>query len=71
MTTLLPNWTGALSLQAQAVLVMALRGPDGFPKFHKSKDVLRRYRACLLRNAATGLYAGRGRERRRLPLDEL
>jgi hypothetical protein len=51
---LLPDWVSELSLQQQAVLVLALRGPDGFPKLHPVKDVLYRYRACLLKNAKTG-----------------
>lgn len=51
---LLPDWVANLSLQQQAVLVLALRGPDGFPKKHPSKLILYRYRACLLKNAKTG-----------------
>lgn len=51
---LLPDWVAHLSLQQQAVLVLALRGPDGFAKRHPSKLILWRYRACLLKNAKTG-----------------
>ncbi len=48
---ILPEWTAKLTLQQQAVLLLALRGPDGFPKYHPSKPVLYFYRACLLRTA--------------------
>ncbi len=40
---LLADWISDLSLQQQAVLVLALRGPDGFPKQHPSKEVLYHY----------------------------
>jgi len=52
---LLPDWTEALPLQQQAVLVLALRGPDGFPKFYPAcKDILYYYRACVLKAAHFG-----------------
>ena len=51
---LLPDWTENLPLQQQAVLVLALRGPDGFPKYHASKPLLYHYRACLLKAAHVG-----------------
>lgn len=51
---LLPDWVNNLSLQQQAVLVLALRGPDGFPKHHASKPILWFLRACVLRSAHTG-----------------
>jgi hypothetical protein len=51
---LLPDWVSNLPLQQQAVLVLALRGPDGFPKHHASKPILWFLRACVLRAAHTG-----------------
>lgn len=51
---LLADWISGLTLQQQAVLVLALRGPDGFPKHHPSKEVLYRYRACVLKSAHFG-----------------
>lgn len=51
---LLPDWTEALPLQQQAVLVLALRGPDGFPKHHACKKLLYYYRACVLKAAHLG-----------------
>lgn len=51
---LLASWIDELSLQQQAVLVMALRGPDGFHKHHGSKRLLRYYRACIMVSAMRG-----------------
>lgn len=51
---LLADWISNLSLQQQAVLVLALRGPDGFPKYHPSKELLYHYRASVLRAAHIG-----------------
>ncbi|HVX56429.1 MAG TPA: hypothetical protein VHA37_01745 [Candidatus Saccharimonadales bacterium] len=57
---LLPDWTERLTLQQQAVLILALRGPDGFAKRHAVKNVLKFYRACLLRDASSGRLLGMG-----------
>ena len=35
----------------QAVMLSAIRGPDGMPKFHQCKDVIRWYRRCVLISA--------------------
>jgi len=51
---LLPDWTETLTLQQQAVLLLALRGPDGFPKYHACKGLLYFYRACVLKAAHKG-----------------
>lgn len=51
---LLPDWTESLTLQQQAVLVLALRGPDGFPKHHPYKPILYYYRACVIKAAHVG-----------------
>ncbi len=53
---LLPEWTEKLPLQQQAVLVLALRGPDGFPKHHQSKPILYSYRGCLVASASLGRH---------------
>jgi len=51
---LLPEWLHVLPLQQQAVVLLALRGPDGFPKEHGCKPILRFYRACILKAASIG-----------------
>lgn len=51
---ILPEWMDHLPLQQQAVLILALRGPDGFPKHHPSKRLLYHYRAAVLRAAHIG-----------------
>lgn len=52
--SLFPEWVEALPLQQQAVLALAMRGPDGFDKHHASKPVLWFMRACVMRAAHTG-----------------
>lgn len=53
---LLPPWAEELSLMKQAVLIMAIRGPDGFPKQHGCKPILWYYRGCLLAAAHKGRH---------------
>lgn len=51
-------WMFELSMQQQSVLLLAARGPDGIPKFHPTKYVVRYYRASVLKAA----YKGRALE---------
>lgn len=51
---LFPEWMSAIPLQQQAVIVLALRGPDGFPKRHLSKRLLYHYRATVMGAAHLG-----------------
>jgi hypothetical protein len=53
-TALFPAWVRHLTLQQQAVLALALRGPDGFPKFHPSKHILQYLRASIIKAAHLG-----------------
>lgn len=62
MISLLPDWIQELPLQQQAVLVLATRGPDGFPKYHASKLLLYHYRACVLKAAHIGRMLRIGEE---------
>lgn len=55
MTSVLPEWLSNLKIQQQTVVLLALRGPDGFEKHHGSKRVLYFFRASVL------LAADRGR----------
>jgi len=54
MTMLTPDWFDELSLQKQAVLLMALRGPDGDVKHTLFKHLLRALRACCIKSAHMG-----------------
>lgn len=48
------EWTGGLSMMQQTVLLTAIRGPDGVPKYHRSKYLLRWFRRCILLSAIDG-----------------
>lgn len=54
MTTVLQEWTQALPLMQQTVLLTAIRGPDGAPKYSPTKFLLRWYRRCILLSAMDG-----------------
>lgn len=49
-----PEWCRHLPLQQQSVLFLAARGPDGIPKKHPCKDVVRAYRGTVLVAARLG-----------------
>lgn len=51
MTTVLQEWIGGLTLMQQTVLLTAVRGPDGLPKYGPAKMLLRWYRRCILLSA--------------------
>lgn len=53
---MLPEWMDSLNLQQQAVLILALRGPDGFPKYHPSKKILYFYRSFIIAAAHKGRH---------------
>lgn len=48
------EWTHELSLMQQSVLLTAVRGPDGIPKYHPVKYLLRWYRRCILKSSFLG-----------------
>lgn len=41
-------------MMQQSVLLTTVRGPDGLPKYHPTKYVLRWYRRCILLSAMDG-----------------
>lgn len=45
------EWVSGLPLMQQAVLLSSIRGPDGIPKFHACKDLIKWYRRCILLSA--------------------
>ena len=47
-------WVWSLTFMQQSVLLTAIRGPDGLPKDHITKVLLRWYRRCVLRFAFQG-----------------
>lgn len=44
-------WVEKLTFMQQSVLITAVRGPDGIPKDHIVKVLLRWYRRCILYSA--------------------
>lgn len=47
-------WTHFIPLMQQTVLLTAVRGPDGIPKYGAIKMLLRWYRRCILHSAMLG-----------------
>lgn len=52
-------WVHELSFMQQAVLLSAVRGPDGHTKYGPVKMILRWYRRCLLLSAFDGIVLER------------
>ena len=52
------EWMHELTLMQQAVLLTAIRGPDGIHKDHVAKVILRWYRRCILITAFEGWSLG-------------
>lgn len=48
------EWTHSLPMMQQTVLLTAIRGPDGSPKYGAVKSLLRWYRRCVLLSAMDG-----------------
>jgi hypothetical protein len=48
------DWIFNVNMQQQSVLIQALRGPDGFAKYHPCKTLVRHYRATILKAAHYG-----------------
>lgn len=48
------DWVHNLTLMQQTVLLTAIRGPDGLPKYGPVKMLLRWYRRCFLLSAMDG-----------------
>jgi hypothetical protein len=55
----LQKWAAKLPFMQQAVLLAAVRGPDGVDRSHKSKWLVKYYRRCLLYSAFDSMQAGR------------
>lgn len=50
----LQDWVQGLPIMQQTVLLTAIRGPDGSPKYGATKNLLRWYRRCILVSALDG-----------------
>ena len=50
----LQGWVQQLSFMQQTVLLTAIRGPDGLPKYGPTKLLLRWFRRCVLLSAMDG-----------------
>lgn len=53
--SVLQDWTLELPFMQQTVLLTAIRGPDGLPKYGCVKMLLRWYRRCVLLSAMDGV----------------
>lgn len=52
--SVLQDWTFDISFMQQTVLLTAVRGPDGLPKYAGVKFLLRWYRRCILISSLDG-----------------
>lgn len=55
MNSVLQPWVMELPFMQQTVLISAIRGPDGLPKNHASKECIRWFRRSILLSAFSGL----------------
>jgi hypothetical protein len=53
-TPVIQEWVWNLSFMQQTVLLTAIRGPDGLPKYGGVKMLLRWYRRCILVSSLDG-----------------
>lgn len=54
MRSVTQEWVQRLTMMQQTVLLTAIRGPDGLPKYGGVKMLLRWYRRCVLLSAIDG-----------------
>lgn len=54
MPSVLQAWINEIPMMQQTVLLTAIRGPDGLPKYGPVKMLLRWYRRCVLLSAMDG-----------------
>lgn len=52
--SVMQEWTAELPMMQQTVLLTAIRGPDGLPKYGCVKMLLRWFRRCVLLSAMDG-----------------
>lgn len=54
MPSVMQEWTQRIPMMQQTVLITAVRGPDGLPKYGYVKMLLRWFRRCVLVSAMDG-----------------
>lgn len=54
MPSVLQEWVEKLTMMQQSVLITAIRGPDGSPKYGPVKMLQRWFRRCVLKSAIDG-----------------
>lgn len=54
MSSVIQDWVSCISMMQQTVLLTAIRGPDGLPKYGSIKSLLRWLRRCVLLSALDG-----------------
>ncbi len=54
MASVIQTWVNEISMMQQSVLLTAIRGPDGSPKYGPVKLLLRWFRRCVLLSAMDG-----------------
>jgi hypothetical protein len=52
--SVLQDWVSDLTFMQQSVLLTAVRGPDGTPKYHPSKFIVRWFRRSILMSSFAG-----------------
>lgn len=52
--SVIQDWTHEIPMMQQTVLLTAIRGPDGLPKYGPCKYLLRWFRRCVLLSAMDG-----------------
>ena len=52
--SVLQDWVSGLTFMQQSVLLTAVRGPDGTPKYHPSKFIIRWFRRSVLMSSFAG-----------------
>ena len=54
MSSVIQDWVSSIPMMQQTVLLTAVRGPDGLPKYGNIKFLLRWFRRCVLLSAIDG-----------------
>jgi hypothetical protein len=52
--SVLQEWVSDITFMQQSVLLTAVRGPDGTPKYHPSKYIIRWFRRSVLKSSFAG-----------------
>ncbi len=53
--SVIQEWVSGISMMQQSVLLTAVRGPDGIPKYHAAKYIIRWFRRSILLSSFAGV----------------